>query len=292
MNPIKNKIPSIRIRENINIISKKLKIGMKTIESLKQHLLEMISDGEIQKAIDTLMNSELDDYFRDNIIMISSRYNFFRSQKAGGVLSTSEQETTRNRIIENLIDCVNLIFEKKIPKSVEVRRSVTIELNGDIEHFSDEKKIAFCAAILTLLNVDSNITIRRIESGSVKITIELPLDQCQLLLEKIENTQIGDQRVIATYPSKELLEEMIYDEIEKITLTINNSDRENPEWVSIESLLFSLLSDVRSEVFSLSDCYGVFKTLRSLNKISNRLRRRDNTSRENNNESRRGRASS
>lgn len=133
---------------------------------------EMIANGAVNDVLIEMLETGVKD--EDEIILLSSQYERYRSAKISGTLSNSEVEKIRNNIESNVLEFIDKQKEKiKNSKknnvdSKETKIEFSITINAK---FSKDDQPKINAIIHKLMNVTSDYSIQLtgIESGSIKI---------------------------------------------------------------------------------------------------------------------------
>lgn len=73
----------------------------------KTKLLKLISDNNVQEAIDSLLSIDISNSHKKEAIAISSRFKSVKKQARKGILSFEESNVIENQITDHLIDLIN-----------------------------------------------------------------------------------------------------------------------------------------------------------------------------------------
>src|SRR5262249_37478093 len=93
------------------------------------------------------------------------------------------------------LDVSSLSEKAAIPTNAE-KVYIEIHLGGEIENLSDEVKVKFFDGIRTFLDLSTELRIKRIRHGSIKLTFELPADKAEELFRAIQAGQFATYGVL------------------------------------------------------------------------------------------------
>lgn len=82
----------------------------------KSTLLNLISQGNIQEAINQLLSMDISESKRKEAIVIASRYGKLKQQLRNGILTFEQSNVTENQIIAHLVDLINHHDDLPFPK--------------------------------------------------------------------------------------------------------------------------------------------------------------------------------
>jgi len=151
---------------------------------LKRRLKNLLSDNKTKKVIQTLLSitsvvNDNDSLF-DQAILVSAQYKNYSNQKTLGLLSFDQQNLSSNQINFALLQIIN-----SLPDSVEATNSqkvlnkgnkiIELLIDGKFDDFNSIRKEDLVKAISVILNIErKEVIIRELNSGSVKMYIEMP----------------------------------------------------------------------------------------------------------------------
>jgi len=169
---------------------------------------EMIANGAVNDVLIEMLETGVKD--EDEIILLSSQYERYRSAKISGTLSNSEVEKIRNNIESNVLEFIDKQKEKiKNSKknnvdSKETKIEFSITINAK---FSKDDQPKINAIIHKLMNVTSDYSIQLtgIESGSIKIfllTEKSTYEKILNLFDKQKLDQIINAEIIGVNEAK------------------------------------------------------------------------------------------
>jgi len=169
---------------------------------------EMIANGAVNDVLIEMLETGVKD--EDEIILLSSQYERYRSAKISGTLSNSEIEKIRNNIERNVLEFIDKQKEKiKNSKknnvdSKETKIEFSITINAK---FSKDDQPKINAIIHKLMNVTSDYSIQLtgIESGSIKIfllTEKSTYEKILNLFDKQKLDQIINAEIIGVNEAK------------------------------------------------------------------------------------------
>lgn len=169
---------------------------------------EMIANGAVNDVLIEMLETGVKD--EDEIILLSSQYERYRSAKISGTLSNSEIEKIRNNIESNVLEFIDKQKEKiKNSKknnvdSKETKIEFSITINAK---FSKDDQPKINAIIHKLMNVTSDYSIQLtgIESGSIKIfllTEKSTYEKILNLFDKQKLDQIINAEIIGVNEAK------------------------------------------------------------------------------------------
>jgi len=169
---------------------------------------EMIANGAVNDVLIEMLETGVKD--EDEIILLSSQYERYRSEKISGTLSNSEIEKIRNNIESNVLEFIDKQKEKiKNSKknnvdSKETKIEFSITINAK---FSKDDQPKINAIIHKLMNVTSDYSIQLtgIESGSIKIfllTEKSTYEKILNLFDKQKLDQIINAEIIGVNEAK------------------------------------------------------------------------------------------
>ncbi len=132
---------------------------------MKEQIKKLIADGEIDRAIQSLVEKTEATDLAKEIIVISARYQANERKNRLGIIDTERYYTQRNEVVYELIQLVDQMQEKP---------------DGSVEMSHSEqsvKKILFAEANPLGQNLYSNIELRELEEivGSEVLKLELKI---------------------------------------------------------------------------------------------------------------------
>ena len=86
----------------------------------KSKLLDLIRDGEVQQAIDSLLSMEPKDSLRKEALIIASRFSNLEKDNSLGVITLEQFKITENRIIAHLIEVIEQSDDRVFPKEESI----------------------------------------------------------------------------------------------------------------------------------------------------------------------------
>jgi len=187
-------------------------------------------NGETKECIDYLIKICNTDVFqcnsnkitiegiRSDLDLLSNRFAKLQKDKYRGVKENGECNLEENKIsiaLLSYLEKLELLIvktNKKPPDKINLHsdesdvsikpktKTTEIELTikGDINSYSNKKKEELLRAIGILIELDSSeIKIKKMKSGSIKMTIEIPIDKKEKLLELISSGKMNSYNVIS-----------------------------------------------------------------------------------------------
>jgi hypothetical protein len=160
---------------------------------MKAKIRQLIAEGKTSRAIQELqqITGKLEDQdLHEEALMAAARYEAYAREKRTGTSSSEEQLLVLARINHALLGITAQLPESS--KDVEEQRTsvktafreVQILIDGAIEDFNQTRKENLINVISAILNIESSeVKIKRLVAGSVKITIELPIDKAEELVQ-------------------------------------------------------------------------------------------------------------
>lgn len=73
----------------------------------KSSILQLISNGKIQKAIDEFVILDISELQKKEAVAISSQFQELQNKSRQGILSSEQENLQRNQIVNRFIDCIN-----------------------------------------------------------------------------------------------------------------------------------------------------------------------------------------
>ncbi len=186
---------------------------------MKKDLKILLSQNNTKEVIQKLLSlteivNDNDELF-DEVVLVSARYENYLKNKREDTVGFSEQQIQINKINSSLLQII-----QKLPDSIEIKdsnipivnnnRIVEINIDQEFASFDNTKKTELINYIINLLNIKrEGIIIRAIQSGSIKILLELPKSKALGLILKFDHRKEGLLgRLIFNITSIKLIGEM------------------------------------------------------------------------------------
>jgi hypothetical protein len=154
-----------------------------SLESTFETFRQLLSQGKISTVVQKLLETNLGEVGRNFALALSARFRRLESYKAMGTMTFEQRIASENQLVADILELLDSISRNQVPPLPHNRKEITMLLDYDINLFTDLDKISLLESILSLLRVNSYLIIKRVEKGSVKVTIEMPeADALSLLL--------------------------------------------------------------------------------------------------------------
>ena len=159
---------------------------------IRERIKQLVAKDKLVQACNELKQTALE----EEAIALQGRLAALENHLGKGIILHTEYENTRNIVREAIIRLANGIVEGYFLGSSS-RVNFTVTVKGKLSQFSDEEKLIFTTAIANLLEMESaEVKIRRIENGSVKITLDLEKDHAQRLLSFLRKGKLAEWDII------------------------------------------------------------------------------------------------
>lgn len=148
-----------------------------------KEIQELIADGELQQAIDALVDFCQGSKLYEEAIIIKGQYSRMRSDKIKDTVSPREINREQNRISSSVLELANRrANDDDIEQSAVSKVQLIIE--GQAAEFGSAKRFQLKRILATILDMsEEEIKILSVTAGSVKVVLELPKEKKILLLD-------------------------------------------------------------------------------------------------------------
>ncbi len=182
-----------------------------------------ISQNDTESALNELtkfLKSANSSKWLNSTTILKSKYNKLKKEKIDGVLSQEEIEKSISKINVSILEISQSAFENEInlngtipePSNQKLIKNVMVKITVDRDYnsYSSEEKEALFETIRKLLELESDITIKSVERGSVVIKFELDDLNAKKLIELIENGALKKHEVLKGEIINNVLEKTVF----------------------------------------------------------------------------------
>jgi Effector-associated domain 11 len=251
-----------------------------TVSSISKLSRQLIAEGRTKEALDILLNyfkstDDIDDDYRDNTILLSSRFNEIQKKNLLGIVSNSEYSVEINRLTNAILELTEYIDENIPPENSTIRvensKNVivgsSINVGGDFRIGDDiqtneklvesllQKKSKIKVLFLSSNPLDTNPL--RLDKEMRDIETELIRSKHRDLFEfiKFSAVRIKDLQDALLMPCLTTLQTLSIFQVMDIALLDNQTEKVQIVQSEPLSNLFKLFSNDIACVF-LNSCYS------------------------------------
>jgi len=189
-------------------IEKRLQMESQNINKLnlnkfQNRVIDLICKDRLEKVIELYMtkitkkgncfNTEV----LDMIVLFSGELTEINNKFDHNLIHFSDVSLSRAKVRKGLVTLTKNLSEKKnksLKKDV-VKKEIVITISSNLNSFSKEDQELFFSAIKDLLAIDGELVIKRIEEGSIKITLELSEVEIKLLTNYFKEGRLEKLKV-------------------------------------------------------------------------------------------------
>ena len=181
-----------------------------------QRARRLIEESCILQAINTLKEclehrkDELSTSLKNKLIIYSNQFTDIKQKEHLSLINLDDKLRIQSNIIVGILSIIDSIEKAGLKKKIVASKKNNIDLEkkqnlidvqltipGNFQNFTEDDRIRIKKIIGDLIDLDfANVIIKKIEEGSIKLTLSLPKEKANLLIQKFSNDEIKELELI------------------------------------------------------------------------------------------------